>query len=130
MHNRCVLRRNHQRTLLDRLRRAAFLRFVFVVAAVLASQNFLACAFEESPSAQGIETVAGIFETEDSGDACCGLCLDCANCGGCCTFAVSLRAQVVPLTLAFSAYPKISLATAAPELWTPPTLLRPPISAA
>ena len=45
-------------TLFDRLRRASALRVVLVVAAMLASQNSLACAFEEAFVAQGTEIVA------------------------------------------------------------------------
>jgi hypothetical protein len=123
-------RGNHQKTLFDRLRRASSLRLVFVIAALLASQNFLACAFEEFSAAQVTELAAGTGEAEGAADACCALCLDCANCGGCCSFAVTPRSDAAPLALASIAYAKMSLATAAPDLWTPPALLRPPISAA
>jgi len=118
-----------QKTLFVRLRRATSLRLIFVIAAVLGSQNFLACAFEEFSAAQGIEAVAGIFAAEGSGDDCCALCLDCANCGGC-SFAVMPRAHIAAMAFDSFDYARINLAAAAPELWTPPTLLRPPISAA
>jgi hypothetical protein len=118
-----------QKTLFVRLRRATSLRLIFMIAAVLGSQNFLACAFEELSAAQGIEAVAGIFAAEGSRDDCCALCLDCANCGGC-NFAVMPRAHIAAMAFDSIDYAKISLAAAAPELWTPPTLLRPPISAA
>ncbi len=117
------------KTLFVRLRRATSLRLIFVIAAVLGSQNFLACAFEEFSAAQGIEAVAGSFEAEGSGDDCCALCLDCANCGGC-GFAVMPRAQTPAMAFDSIDHAKIILAAAAPELWTPPTLLRPPITAA
>jgi hypothetical protein len=127
MHNRRVLKRNRPMTLLDRFRRASSLRWVFVIAALLASQNFLACALEEFSAAQGIEVVV---EAERSGDDCCALCLDCANCGGCCSFAGMPRAQTAPMAAASIDYTRIRLATVAPVSWTPPTLLRPPINAA
>jgi hypothetical protein len=130
MHNRRVLKWNRQISLFDRLRRASALRFVFVIAAVLGSQNFLACAFEEFSAAQATEVMAGVVEVAGSGDDCSALCLDCAHCGGCCSFAAMPRAHAAPMALASFAHAKISLATAAPELWTPPALLRPPISAA
>jgi hypothetical protein len=118
-----------QKTLFVRLRRATSLRLIFVIAAVLGSQNFLACAFEEFSAAQGTEAAAGIFAAEGSGEDCCALCLDCANCGGC-GFAVMPRAHIAAIAFDSVDYAKISLAAAAPETWTPPTLLRPPISAA
>jgi hypothetical protein len=120
----------HQKTLFVRLRRALSLRLIFVIAAVLGSQDFLACAFEEFSTSQGIEAVAGIPEAEGSGDDCCALCLDCANCGGCCSFAVMPRVHAAAMAFVSVDYAKLSFAAAAPGLWTPPTLLRPPISAA
>jgi hypothetical protein len=122
------------KTLLSRLRRASSLRFVFVIAAVLASQNFLACAFEEWTGGQGVELGTGqaaAFAADDgSGDDCCALCLECANCNGCCGMAASTRSHAASPALVSSALTKITLDTVAPAFWTPPTLLRPPIEAA
>jgi hypothetical protein len=121
-------------TLLNRFRRVSSLRFVFVIAAVLASQNFLACAFEEWTGAQGneqgTEQAATLVAADGTGDDCCALCLDCANCNGCCGMAASARSHAAPLALVSSAFSRITLDTAAPAFWTPPTLLRPPIEAA
>jgi hypothetical protein len=116
-------KRNSPMTLFDRLRRSSALRGVLVVAAMLASQNSLACAFEEALVAQGGEIVA-------SEEGCCNLCLDCANCGVCHGSVVSPRAGGNHLSFRSSSYAKITVETTAPTLWTPPALLRPPISAA
>ena len=51
-------KRHDNLTLFDRFRRASALRVVLVIAALLASQNSLACAFEEVLVAQGTEIVA------------------------------------------------------------------------
>jgi len=118
-------KRHDPLTLLDRLRRAPALRVVLVVAAMLASQNSLVCAFEEVLAAQTTEIVA-----DESGEDCCSLCVDCAHCGGCHSSAVSPRAHFAHLSFSSFAYAKFTFATAAPERWAPPTLLRPPINAA
>ena len=110
-------------TLFDRLRRASALRAVLVVAALLASQNALACAFEEVLVAQGTEIVA-------NEEGCCTLCFDCANCGVCHGSALSSRASSNHLSFRSSTYAKFPIEATAPTLWTPPALLRPPISAA
>lgn len=113
-------------TLFDRLRRASALRVVLVVATLLASQNSLACAFEEVLAQQGIEIVVSEASDED----CCTLCFDCAHCGGCHASAVSPRAFLGHLSFQSITFANLSLASVAPKLWTPPALLRPPISAA
>ena len=119
-----MLKRLHKPTLFDRLRRASALRGVLVVAAMLASQNALACAFEEIVVAQGVEIAA------ESGEGCCTLCFDCANCGVCHGSALNTRASGNHLSFRSATYAKFTDETTAPTLWTPPALLRPPISAA
>jgi len=110
-------------TLFDRLRRSSALRGVLVVAAMLASQNALACAFEEVLVAQGTEIVA--IE-----DGCCTMCLDCANCGVCHGSALSSRASGDHFSFRLATYAKFTAETTAPTLWKPPALLRPPICVA
>jgi hypothetical protein len=120
-------------TLFDRLRRASALRVVLVVAAMFASQNSLTCAFEEVFVAQGTEIVASDVagaSADESGEDCCTLCPDCASCGGCHTSAVSPRAINAHSSFRTATYAKFTLATVSPKHWTPPALLRPPISAA
>jgi hypothetical protein len=121
-----------QMTLFDRFRKAPALRVVFLIAALLASQSSLACAFEGvfAGGQTDVSIVAPDPVQADTGNGCCNLCLNCTNCGGCCSFAVSLRASDTRLSLASIAYANLGLATAAPTLWTPPTLLKPPIDAA
>jgi hypothetical protein len=124
-------KRNNQMTLLERLRRASAFRGLFIVAALLASQSSLACGLEGVFAPQQIVLIAdSAASAEGVGDECCTLCFDCAYCGGCCGVAVSQRASTSPLSPATIAYANIGFATAAPKLWTPPTLLRPPIQAA
>jgi hypothetical protein len=131
--------RNAQMTLLDRLRRASLLRVVLVIAAILASQSSLACAFEAATGDQGVELAAGVFvdekaravaSGENPEDGCCSLCFDCAHCGGCHTSAVSPRIGAAHPAFASYAFAKISRVTSAPTRWTPSALLRPPIDAA
>jgi len=131
---------NGQITLFDRFRRTLVLRVVFLAAALLASQSSLACAFEAVFAAQETElsiVVVGVVQSDaaaasadHAGEDCCSLCVDCAYCGGCCSFAVTARLNAAHLSLASIADANLSLATAAPTLWKPPTLLRPPINAA
>jgi len=135
-----MLPRNTQFSLFERLRRPAALRVVFVLAAMLASQNSLACAFEAAFAGQSSELTAGVggekpldepaATPEAVGEDCCALCADCAHCGGCCSFAVTLRAGDTQLAFASVLRSKINFATSAPRHWTPPTPLRPPISPA
>jgi len=123
-------------SLFDRFRRASALRVVFLVAALFASQSSLACAFEEvfaAPQAEAAiaaaDSVSGHapdFE-KNSGDDCCGLCRNCTHCGGCCSFAVAVRAGDASVSGLFTFHANLSFATAARPLWTPPTLLKPPI---
>jgi hypothetical protein len=113
-------------TLFDRLRRASALRVVLILAAMLASQTSLACAMEATSAAQDTEIIA----TEESGEDCCALCLDCAHCGGCHSFAVNPRDAFAQFSFAGILTAKLTAATAAPTSWTPPALLRPPIHAA
>src|SRR5688572_11217341 len=121
--------RNGQMTIMNRFRRATSLRWVFIITAVLASQNFLACAFENATATQGSELAASLADSQGNADECCSLCLDCANCGGCHASALGPRsAHSHQLDTFF--YSATSHDTAAPTLWTPPTLLRPPIAAA
>jgi hypothetical protein len=119
---------SHSPSLLNRLRRAALPRVLILVAALLASQNALACAFEGLIEFQGLEVVAQTDEA--AGEACCNLCPDCASCGVCHTSAVSPRGAGSQPAALYVMYSKITFATAAPALWTPPALLRPPIEAA
>src|SRR5688572_17583773 len=127
--------RNDHVSLFDRLRRPAALRVVFVLAAMLASQNSLACALEAAFAGQSTELTGGIGGDnprdepaaipEAMGEECCALCGDCARCGGCCSLAVTLRAGDNQLAFASPTRSKINFATSAPRLWTPPALLRP-----
>jgi hypothetical protein len=133
-------KRYGQRTLFDWFRGGSALRVLFLATTLMASQGSLACAFERAFAPQESErsivsvdieqSDAATASAEHSRDDCCGLCIDCAYCGGCCSFAVTLRASAAHLSFAPIAYASISFATVAPKLWTPPTLLRPPINAA
>jgi hypothetical protein len=127
MHTPGVFKRNSKLSLLGRLRGASALRVVLIVATLLASQNALACAFEEAFAAQAIEIVASEESEEED---CCTLCFDCAHCGGCHSAAESPRATHGHLPFQSITFTNLTLATVAPKLWTPPALLRPPISAA
>jgi hypothetical protein len=135
MHNQPGMPQSQNKpTSFDRLRRAPVLRVVLVVAALLASQNSLACAFEavdaaDQASALVASAFAGASEVESDED-CCSLCLDCASCGGCHGSAVSPRAGNPHLLFRTAIYKKITDDAAAPKLWTPPAVLRPPIDAA
>jgi hypothetical protein len=116
----------------EKLRRASTLRVVLVIATLLASQNSLACVIEDVFSGADIALVAdqgASSPTDPAGDECCTLCFDCAHCGGCHSSAVSPRLGHTAGLLA-GADAKFTFATAAPSLWTPPTLLRPPIDVA
>jgi hypothetical protein len=117
-------------TLLVRLRRASSLRVLLVIATLLASQTALACAFEAAFEFQSAADVADVDASDGIKDDCCTMCVDCAHCGGCHSSLASPRSAHNPLDHASIAYAKISLADAAPTLWTPPALLRPPISEA
>ena len=115
-------------TLFDRLRRGSGLRVLFAMAALLASQNSLACALEEAFAPQTEVVEVGVAASADTpSDNCCGVCFDCAQCG-CCGIALNARAggdRHADLSIADG---RQSLHTAAPRHWTPPTLLKPPIS--
>jgi hypothetical protein len=122
-------RRNGSLTLFDRLRRAAPLRVLLTVATLLTFQDSLACACENlasEPEAASSDLAAS--PTDDPSEGCGTFCSDCASCGSCCNFAASSRTSASQLGL-FNTSSKIGLATAAPEHWVPPTLLRPPIDA-
>ncbi len=128
-----MLKNHNAVTLFDRLRRATALRVVLVVAMVLASQNSLACAFEEPAAAQGTEILASEIvsaSTEGADEECCFFCFDCAQCGGCHSSTMSLRAGNGHMFFRRTTYEKVSAPTVAPKHWTPSALLRPPISAA
>jgi hypothetical protein len=117
-------------TLLHRLRRAPALRVLLVVATLLASQSSLACAFEAVAEAAGSEIVADT-EAVPAGETegCCSLCFDCVYCGGC-GFAASLRADNLGVSFELTLSEKLTPATEASHSWTPPALLRPPITVA
>lgn len=118
-------------SLFDRLRSAAWLRVLALCAALLASQNVIACALEETWSAESIELVAEQPPTgETSTSGCCALCTDCAHSGGCCGIAVSHRSASERFALARLHDKRPGTAATAPASWKPPTLLRPPIVAA
>lgn len=117
-------------SLFHRLRRSAALRVVLVLAALLTSQQSLACAFEEVFSEQGTEIAASAdTSTPDLAD-CCGACLSCVNCSVCCSSAMDSPMGGAALASTALSFLKFSQDTAAPALWTPPTLLKPPIDAA
>jgi len=131
MHNPAV---PHPRAtgLFEKLRRASLLRALLVFATLLVSQNALACEIEDVLAATDVALPAD-FEasssTDGAGDDCCMLCLDCAQCGGCHGSAIGARLGHVDSALQ-GACIKFTFATAAPSLWTPPALLRPPIDLA
>jgi hypothetical protein len=116
-------------SLLQRLRRMPALRVLLVFAAILASQNTLACALEESSSAAPVEWVANDAATPESpaDGGCCAFCTDCAHSGGCCSFASSARAGAEEPAPAIAHEARLRPEDSAPSSWTPPTLLRPPI---
>jgi hypothetical protein len=125
-------------TLFDRLRRASALRIVLIAATLMASQSSLACAFEAAVGNQGTEAIASMDSgsvgaeapsSDDSDGGCCSFCLDCAHCGGCHSSVLNLRSQS-GLALALIVETRAQLDDVAPALWTPSTLLRPPIHAA
>ena len=117
--------------LFARLRGATALRVLAVCAAILASQNSLACALEEAFNAATVELTADSPRDANTpvDGGCCALCTDCAHSGACCTFASIPRGGGFGLARA-SLSDAIGPPTSAPTSWTPPTLLRPPISAA
>ena len=78
-------------SLFDRLRHAAPLRALLVIAALFASQSSLACALEDVPSKAGataayVEDSTGHESPADT--ACCALCAHCSH-GSCCTIAAN-----------------------------------------
>jgi hypothetical protein len=124
-----MLMRRTSMSLFDRLRRATLPRVLLLVATLMASQSSLACAYESLLQAPGSESAAAAEALPESSD-CCELCPDCASCGVCHASAAGLRSagsQADTLVIVFA---KLNFATAAPALWAPPTLLRPPIDAA
>src|SRR6187455_1390125 len=130
MHNAGMSFRPASPSLFHRLRRSAALRVVLVLAALLTSQQSLACAFEEVFSEQGTEiAVAADTAAPDFAD-CCGACLSCVNCSVCCSSAMDSPMSGSAFGSTSLSFLKISQGTAAPALWTPPTLLKPPIDAA
>jgi len=116
-------------TFFDRLRRATLPRVLLLVAALLASQGSMACAFEGLLASADSDTVLVALEGNAAED-CCNLCLDCAGCGGCHGFTAGLREAGAQSTLRSLSYVPFSFDTSAPPLWAPPALLRPPIVAA
>jgi hypothetical protein len=122
-------RREHT-ALLDRFRRTPALRVLLVLATLLASQSSLACAFEAVAEAAGSELVAGteVVPAADT-EGCCSLCFDCAYCGSC-SLAASLRADSLGVSFELVLAEKLTPATEASHSWTPPALLRPPITVA
>ena len=111
----------------DRLRSSLTLRALVVVAAILASQNSLACALEDmSPtSVAAVEMTSGSEHDADTEESC-SMCVGCGFCGSGCGFAASPRTDTSFFELAPVRDAKVILVTAAPQAWTPPTLLRPP----
>jgi hypothetical protein len=114
--------------LLDRLRGATALRVLLLLTALLASQNSLACAVEEA-YATTPASLSVPAPDADAQDGCCALCTDCAHQGGCCHFASTSRAggeRFVSMSLHDARpWPDDSARLS----WTPPTLLKPPITA-
>jgi len=111
----------------DRLRCSRALRALVVVVAILGSQNSLACALEDMspPDTAAVEMTAAGEHSPDTEDLCT-MCVGCAFCGSGCSFAASPRTDASFFELAPVRYAKVILITAAPQAWTPPTLLRPP----
>jgi hypothetical protein len=118
----------------ERLRSGRLLRVVSMIIALAAFQNSFACMCDDPPRApdSGIAAMqspvaldAGIA-SEIADDGCGALCWSCTSCG-CCSAAAGPRVTADSLDSCAAADPKITLATSAVVIWTPPTLLRPPI---
>jgi hypothetical protein len=112
------------------------MRFVLVLAALLASQNSIACVLdvgsERGEAAPIVQTAqaSGDDACKDAlEDDCCTLCVDCASCGGCHGSTVSTRTLPAHPESGSGRDEPAHLSSAAPALWKPPTLLRPPIDA-
>ena len=112
------------------------MRFVLVLAALLASQNSIACVLDVGTERRETASIEQMFEAsadaaciDGQGDDCCTLCVDCASCGGCHSSVLSTRTLPAHPEFDSGGYELAHLSTAAPTLWKPPTLLRPPIVA-
>jgi hypothetical protein len=134
MHNAIRMAQARKKTSFERLRSGRLLRVVSMIMALVAFQNSFACICAGPPQATNgglaatqaaiILDVSVISENPD--DDCCALCSSCAYCG-CCSAAAGPRVTAVRLGSDAAADPRIILATSAIVVWTPPTLLRPPI---
>jgi hypothetical protein len=132
MHNPGMSSRAQPSTFFYRLRRSQALRVVLLVTTLLASQSSFACALEAAFTSSDFAAIAIVIDDqsvaiETSGDACCSLCFDCTNCGGCFGQMLNPRDVGIQLSNYLGADSKIGLTTAAPHLWASPTPLRPPI---
>jgi hypothetical protein len=134
MHNAIRMAQATQRTLFERFRSGRLLRVVSTIIALVAFQNSFACLCDDPPRAAngGIATTQSAIPldvgvgSESPEDGCCAFCSSCAACG-CCSAAAGPRVTADSLGSRAAADLKISLATSAEVIWTPPTLLRPPI---
>jgi hypothetical protein len=134
MHNAIRMAQATQRTLFERLRSGRLLRGVSVIMALVAFQNSFTCMCDGPSQAtkggiaatQAAIILDGGVVSENPDDDCCALCSSCAYCG-CCSAAAGPRVTADRLGSDAAADLRITLATSAMVVWTPPTLLRPPI---
>lgn len=134
MHNAIRMAQATKKTLFEKLRNGRLLRALSMITALVAFQNSFACICEGSSRAANSEIVAAqsanvldiSVSSEHPDDVCCALCSNCAYCG-CCSAAAGPRVIADTLGSNVATDVKITLATSAVMIWTPPTLLRPPI---
>jgi hypothetical protein len=113
------------KSLFEKLRSGRLLRALFALTALMACQSSFAGACESPSEAANSEIVAAQSTAEPLEGDCCATCSDCAYCG-CCGVAAGPRVAD-NLGSRAPADAKTALATSARVIWTPPTLLRPPI---
>jgi len=134
MHNPFRMALATRKSLFEKLRGGRLLRVVSMIAAWVAFQNSFACICESTSQAASSGILASQSSTlpdasisaEQPDDGCCAQCSNCAYCG-CCSVAAGPRATAEGLGSGAATDLKIALATSAVVIWTPPTLLRPPI---
>lgn len=134
MHNATRMAQATRKTFFDRLRGGRLLRVVSMITALVAFQNSFTCVCDgPSQSANGgivatqsAITLAVSAPSEHPDVGCFALCSNCAYCG-CCSAAAGPRVNADSFGSVAAADLKITLATSAEVIWTPPTLLRPPI---
>jgi hypothetical protein len=127
MHNAIRMAQAKTMTLFERLRSGRLLRVISIITALVAFQNSFACMCDGADGAtQSAITLDISVTSEIPADGCCALCSTCAYCG-CCSAAAGPRVTAEGLGSGAATDVKITPATSAVVIWTPPTLLRPPI---